>query len=252
MTTSGKHTLRQAIAKMPIVGTAAKKLYRKVVRRPPDLRFRSSPQYWEDRYAARGNSGAGSYGRLAQFKAAVINDFIARNAIQTVIEFGCGDGAQLKLGQYPYYTGIDVSRHAIDLCKSKFRRDPNKRFFHTSGLEAQTIRADMAMSLDVIYHLVEDQTYHAYMVQLTSAAERFICIYSSDEERPGHVAHIRHRCFTNWLATHAPHWRSVLKVPNPYPEDSNRPDDTSWADFHFFARSEQSSSEVHADRPAWP
>ena len=53
--------------------------------------------YWENRYKNNGNSGAGSYGRLAEFKADVINNFIAENKITSVIEFGCGDGNQLSL-----------------------------------------------------------------------------------------------------------------------------------------------------------
>ena len=42
-------------------------------------------EYWENRYKKSGNSGAGSYGRLAEFKADVINNFIAENKITSVI-----------------------------------------------------------------------------------------------------------------------------------------------------------------------
>ncbi|HFK5799472.1 TPA: hypothetical protein ACG0L7_003353 [Enterobacter hormaechei subsp. oharae] len=56
------------------------------------LVFRHSAQYWDDRYRLAGNSGAGSYGRLADFKANVLNDFVAREKIGSVAEFGCGDG----------------------------------------------------------------------------------------------------------------------------------------------------------------
>ena len=54
----------------------------------------SSDQLWEKRYAKGGNSGAGSYGKLAVYKAKVLNEFIEenKNEVNSVVEFGCGDG----------------------------------------------------------------------------------------------------------------------------------------------------------------
>ena len=43
----------------------------------PVKSFAGSAAYWEERYRRGGNSGAGSYGKLAEFKAEVINDFVA-------------------------------------------------------------------------------------------------------------------------------------------------------------------------------
>ena len=55
-----------------------------------------SSKYWENRYKAGGNSGSGSYSNLAIFKAEIINSFVKDNKIESVIEFGCGDGQQLN------------------------------------------------------------------------------------------------------------------------------------------------------------
>jgi SAM-dependent methyltransferase len=202
----------------------------------PKIEFRSSPSYWEERYRLGGSSGAGSYGRLARFKAQTLNQFVTRNEVTSVVEFGCGDGAQLALANYPRYVGIDVSQHAVELCKRKFSADPTKRFYHLAEMRAADQTADLAMSLDVLYHLVEDEVYDQSMRSLAGAARRFICIYSSNVDKPGDVAHIRHRCFTAWIARHAPQWRVISRVPNPFPEDSENPEETSWADFYFFAR----------------
>ena len=57
--------------------------------------FKSS-KYWNERYKHGGNSGDGSYGHLAEYKAEIINDFIEENQIHNIIEFGSGDGNQLK------------------------------------------------------------------------------------------------------------------------------------------------------------
>jgi SAM-dependent methyltransferase len=235
-TETSRPSLRQTIARLPIIGPAAKRMYRTIVPYRPALHFESSPQYWEDRYTGGGNSGAGSNGRLARFKAEAINRFVANRGVRTVIEFGCGDGRQLELARYPEYTGVDVSVRAIESCRAKFEHDSGKRFFHTFDPEAVLTTADLALSLDVIYHLVEDDVYHAYMSGLVSAAGSYICVYSSDREVPSPVAHVRHRCFTNWVREHAPGWELMERIANPYPEDPERPDDTSWADLYFFRR----------------
>jgi protein O-GlcNAc transferase len=60
----------------------------------------------EKRYEMNGNSGAGSYGRLANFKAEVINEFVKIRLVKTVIELGMGDGNQLQLSECPYYNGF--------------------------------------------------------------------------------------------------------------------------------------------------
>ena len=62
-----------------------------------------SKKYWEKRYLKGGDSGDGSYGKLAEFKAKVINRFVKENEIKTIIEWGCGDGNQLTYMNYPNY-----------------------------------------------------------------------------------------------------------------------------------------------------
>lgn len=234
--TSHFHTLRRTIGQLPIIGPIARQIYRTVKPQTAALKFSSSAQYWEDRYAMGGNSGAGSYGRLAKFKADTINRFIEEHNLHSVIEFGSGDGAQLNLARYSKYTGIDVSTRAIELCRTTFKDDPSKRFILATTTEAKEASAELAMSLDVIYHLVEDAVYEEYMTRLVSAAEKFICVYSSNAVRTSPDKHVRHRVFTDWLAENAPAWTLFLKVDNPFPEDLEQTDQTSWADFYFFQK----------------
>ncbi len=135
--------------------------------------FKDSANYWDRRYKTGGNSGAGSYNRLAEFKASVLNEFVRKHEISSVIEYGSGDGAQLKLAQYPTYTGVDISEKALEICRTMFRDDTSKRFLHSKAVTENTT-ADLALSLDVVYHLVEDSTFDAYMRQLFESAERFV------------------------------------------------------------------------------
>jgi SAM-dependent methyltransferase len=229
---------RHFLGKVPFVRHVARMLGRSDVPKIeiPKIEFSSSPSYWEERYRRGGSSGAGSYGRLARFKARIINQFVSQNVVTSVLEFGCGDGAQLVLANYPRYVGTDISQHAVELCKRKFSADPTKRFYHTSEVPPADQTADLVMSLDVLYHLVEDEVYDRYMRSLVGAAQRFICVYSSNVDKPGHVAHVRHRCFTDWISHHAPEWHLIAKIPNRFPEAPENPEETSWADFYFFAQ----------------
>jgi cyclopropane fatty-acyl-phospholipid synthase-like methyltransferase len=65
---------------------------------------------------------------MIQFKAEFLNAFVAKNSIQTVLEFGCGDGNQLKIAKYPNYIGLDVSKTAINICHQLFPNDKTKSF----------------------------------------------------------------------------------------------------------------------------
>jgi len=151
--------------------------------------FRGSAVYCEQNYARGGTSGPGSYNRPALAKAAFVNDFVRTRDVGSVIEFCCGDGNQLSLADYPRYIGLDVSRAAIELRKRRFAADPTKSFFlyddacfaDRGGLFA----ADLAISLDVIYHLTEDAVFDTYMTHLFAAAARFVIVYATNQEIPG-------------------------------------------------------------------
>ena len=169
-----------------------------------NARFRGSAAYWENRYQSSGNSGPGSYGFQAEYKAAFINEFVSRNDIRSVLEFGCGDGNQLTLFRFPKYTGLDVSSTAIDKCKLLFNGDPSKQFFvYTGNAGEVAYRAELVMSLDVIYHLVEDDVFEKYMYDVFAAAEKYVMIYAWDTAGPK-TGHVRHRQFTAWIAEKIP------------------------------------------------
>jgi hypothetical protein len=200
--------------------------------------------YWEQRYDRGETSGCGSYGRLATFKAEVVNTFVAEKNIQSVIEFGCGDGNQLTLAHYPNYIGLDVSEKAINLCQSRFSDDPTKRFLLYNPAEfaenSSLYRAELAISLDVIFHLVEDDIFETYLNQLFSGAERYVIIYSSNVDLQPGASHVRHRCFTRWIEEHINDWLLVQKIPNKYPFLGNlssaNPTDTSFSDFYVYEK----------------
>ncbi len=200
--------------------------------------FPGSKQYWEQRYALGGNSGAGSYGNLAKFKAQVLNEFVENHKIQSVIEFGCGDGHQLSLTRFPSYFGVDISETALAQCRSLYRDDPTKRF---GARPPRSEKFDLALSLDVIFHLIEDNVFDAYMHDLFRYSRRFVMIYASNidnsafELRYGPSApHVRHRNFVEWISRNAQIWSLLEHKPPPFPFDPERPTETTFSEFFVF------------------
>jgi len=190
-------------------------------------KFKGSASYWEERYQAEGNSGSGSYAHLATFKAEVLNDFVSKNKIDSVLEFGCGDGNQLTMAKYPNYIGLDVSATAIQLCHKQFKNDKSKSFLIYNSLaffdNHSIIKADVTLSLDVLYHLVELEVFEKYLTDLFKASKKYVIIYASDynqEKEPIHQ-HENRRCFTAFVTKQFPDFKLIEVIKNKYPKTEN-------------------------------
>ncbi|KAF1713237.1 hypothetical protein CSC71_08805 [Pseudoxanthomonas sangjuensis] len=158
---------------------------------------------------------------------------MVEHEVSSLIEFGCGDGRQLALARYPSYLGIDISPDAVALCREKFATDPGKAFMLADDYRGQT--ADAALSLDVIFHLVEDGVYRAYMDRLFAAADKYVVIYSTVDEAGGRtLRHVRHRKVADDVAFWFPAFERMSSF-----EATLAPPDPSWnegARFLLYAR----------------
>lgn len=201
----------------------------------PFKSFSGSEDYWKQRYLSGGSSGAGSYHKLAEFKAEVLNRIVKDKQIQTIIEYGCGDGNQLKLSKYSSYIGFDVSPIAISKCEKYFSNDDTKMFKLMDGYANE--KAELTLSLDVIYHLIEENVFLTYMKRLFDSSTRLVIIYSSNTERQERfqASHVKHRKFSNWAEKNRPNWKLIQHIPNIYPYAGD--DKTgSLADFYIYKR----------------
>jgi len=200
--------------------------------------FPGSARYWERRYASGGTSGAGSRGALALYKADVLNAFVAANDVASVVEFGCGDGEQLALARYPRYLGLDVSPSMLRRVMARFADDRTKSFLrydpHCFTDPAGLVTADLALSIDVVYHLVEHDVYRLHLRHVFGAATRFVGLYTTDADRlaptTGTAPHVRHRPVAADVAAWFPDWR-----PRAAADDRRRPPG-SLADFFLYER----------------
>ena len=194
-----------------------------------------SKRFWENRYKNNGNSGCGSYGHLAEFKAIVINNFVYKNNINSIIDYGVGDGNQLKLinTENIKYIGIDISPTVIENCKKIFIDDETKTFLLDNDINSQF--ADLVLSCDVIYHLIEDNVYEKYMKNLFNMSKKYVIIYSKNEDI-NHTQHVKFRKFTNYIQKNFKEWKCIRYIPNKYPQKKigQYNDETSPSDFYIF------------------
>ena len=224
--------LKKYLKKIPILGAAIWFVKGKIF---PNNWFVNSEDYWKKRYESGGNSGAGSYNKLAEFKAEIINAFVEKNNIQTVIELGCGDGNQLKYFRFPAYIGFDISDFILEKCRKQFANDKNKQFLNMSDISYQ--KSDLTLSLDVIYHLVEDDVYGDYMNKLFDLSDKYVIIYALDAHEWGdEVAHVKARKFTDWIKTNRPNFKLIQHIPNKYPFINEKQDSTSISDFYIYKK----------------
>jgi SAM-dependent methyltransferase len=213
--------------------------------------FRSA-EYWETRYRSGGNSGAGSYNHLALFKAEVINTLLKEFNISTVVEFGCGDGNQLSLLSMEKYIGLDVSPTAIQKCIGKFEGDQAKSFYLYNSFcfkdAAELFKMECSMSLDVLFHLVEQKVYDIYLDHLFSSAGKIVIIYAANLDIPLQSTHEYYRMFTKDIEIKYPQWELTRTIKNRYPAKNFEDQEGSLADFFVFKRSSNATIDVPSIR----
>lgn len=180
--------------------------------------FHTSAKHWQRHYEHGGDSGPGSYGEFASYKADLINQVIRERGIRSIIELGCGDGNQLSYLEVDQYIGLDISKVAIQRCIARYGGNAKRSFiwydqnyFHDP---LRIVSADCAMSLDVIFHLIEKDVFTSYVNNLFNCGRRFVMIYALDEEQtqPGHVS-VRMRKYSDYIAASVSEFRVAIHIP---------------------------------------
>lgn len=95
------------------------------------------------------------------------------------------------------------------------------------------ITCDLSLSLDVIFHLIEDKVFEEYMASLFSTSEKYVIIYSSNEDNmEKSLEHVKHRKFTNWIEENKKEWALISFIKNAYPYNGYY-EETSFSDFFY-------------------
>ena len=87
------------------------------------------------------------------------------------------------------------------ICKEKFADDRSKFFLYDLNCfndTAKRFKADLALSLDVVCHLVEGDIYITYLKHLLGSGVKYVIVCASDKNESGKVyeRHVRHKKFT--------------------------------------------------------
>lgn len=203
-------------------------------------KIKNSEAYWENRYRNGSTSGAGSYNHLGEFKAKIINRIMDDYNIKSIVELGSGDGNQLSLFDLDdrRYVGLDVSKTIIQKCKE------NDNFI---GIEFYKIpptditsvfseRMDLSMSLDVLYHLIEDDIYEHYLDSLFALSHGYVLIYAFPFDTDIFGAHIKPRDFRKRIASDYTDWIQIEHIPNEYPAINDEASKASFSEFFLYKR----------------
>ena len=212
------------------------KILKEIKRLLSYLKFNGSTDYWIKRYANGGNSGVGSNSRLQDYKADYINDFIKKNSITTVLDMGVGDGEFTRRIDVLDYRGIDVSTHAIQHCKNlqdKGFINPNYTFGKLP------IKKELGLSLDVMYHLIENEVYWDYLHDLFENSSKYVIIYAYEHNDGKTWAHVKPRWFTEDIQHVFPNWELVGLHYPLYRWDKNNPDYTTKSRFYIYKNKDE-------------
>jgi hypothetical protein len=95
----------------------------------------------------------------------------------------------------------------------------------------------MVISLDVIYHLIEDTVYDNYMNHLFNLSNKYVVIYAYDnDEFDNYAPHVKPRKFSSWVKSNREDFKLIKHIPNKFPYEKSNPETTSFADFYMYEK----------------
>jgi len=169
--------------------------------------------YWEKRYKTGGNSGFGSHDAgSVKFKGDYISNLIKKYGVETLFDYGCGDGNQLPaIKGYTNYFGYDIAANVVDLCKSKFVGDETK--FFSSNLSDILIRKyDMAISMDVTYHIIEEELFELYLDNLFNAGN-IVVLFTTNNDSKTSLSHHHPRKVIDYIGNKFTDFKLIDMTP---------------------------------------
>lgn len=172
----------------------------------------SARRYWDERYRSGEDSGSGSREFNWQFKTDYINSVIERYAIRSITDFGCGDGMQIRDLQVREYLGLDISSVAVKICRKLYSDRPNWRFEVLGQAELPAV--DLALSLDVLYHVVDRDDFVSYLQRLFGNS-KYVLVYANYSERVSNAAHAVYRDNLREIAAMFPRAHCIERHAHP-------------------------------------
>lgn len=98
-------------------------------------------------------------------------------------------------------------------------------------------KAVLTISLDVIYHLIEDKVFEEYVRTLLNSSEKYCIIYACNDEVASKASHVRGRNFVDYIKRNFKDWELFAIRYNDFPYSELRDgSNSSISDFYFYRR----------------
>lgn len=124
--------------------------------------------------------------------------------------------------------GLDISSTAVEICKKKLQNNSSYKFDVYNEQYKNNNIYDLALSLDVIYHILDHQNYKKYMTDLFKFSKKYVIIYSNNYNGV-QCGHMHERQFTSDLDVWFPEWNLKEFIKQKYPHKSS-------ADFYIYEK----------------
>jgi 2-polyprenyl-3-methyl-5-hydroxy-6-metoxy-1,4-benzoquinol methylase len=170
-------------------------------------------RYWNDRYSKHGDalSGPGclglsetenehDYAVKAEFITSAIAASFGEISSLSILDAGCGRGvlAEILVNAGARVTGVDFSPDAINRARSRIKNAQ----FQVAELDALPFdrQYDVVLSIDVLYHVVDDSKWNAAIAGMLRACKRgggVLIQEALDLKDTGE--HVRWRTFSDYV-----------------------------------------------------
>jgi hypothetical protein len=84
----------------------------------------------------------------------------------------------------------------IDKCQKKYEGNKKIRFVYSLS---EMDNVELIMSLDVTYHIIEDDLFIKYLNDLFLLSTKYVLIYSVNSSVATTVPHMKYRKFVEWI-----------------------------------------------------
>lgn len=130
--------------------------------------------YWENRYARRGTSGAGSIGSERTWKWNIISRYLPKP--NHIIDVGCGDLQFWEGRDCRDYVGIDISEEII---MRDIRAKPDWTFYNTPAqVLIKGLCRNNVFCLDLLFHIMTEEAFVQILLNLCSYSADLIFIHN--------------------------------------------------------------------------
>lgn len=136
----------------------------------------NEPNYWDQRYCKGGISGEGSIGDYRDWKWHIIKKYTDKlENLNSVIDIGCGDLSFWEGKTCKKYIGMDVSKTIIE---KNIVKKPEWTFFCNSADIRKDIKSNCVFCFDILFHIMDDNTYEKILKNVISYSQNMIFIYT--------------------------------------------------------------------------